>query len=99
MEARGVHVNVSDAKTSMHVEIAGVKVDDGYRLEFKPADPTAKKLSEGSKWKKITGAIEDFLTKPSNSSKLANVAEAAAENFPNNSRDFKTTSEAIKSCT
>lgn len=67
-------------------------------LEFKPADPTAKTVSETSKWKKITESIRDFLSKPSNREKLANVADVAFENFPDNSRDFKKTSEALRKC-
>ena len=104
--ARGVHVNVKDGRESMHVEIEGKPVldkkgnviPDKYNIEYKPADPTAKAIKEGdaSKWNKITEAVDKFASNPKNRAKLAAVADAAHQNYPDNTRDFDTTSKALK---
>lgn len=84
----------------MHVEIEGVKTDTGYELRYKPIDPTASEIMEKnpSKWNKITEAVDKFVRTPKNATKLANVAEAASQNYPNNTRDFTTTTEALRTC-
>ncbi|WP_407322535.1 RHS repeat domain-containing protein [Tenacibaculum maritimum] len=95
---RGVHVNVVDGKRSMHIEIEGVKNGKNYNLNYKPADPTANDIMQknSSKWNKITDSVDDFVSNPKNAKKLANIADAAAQNFPKNTKDFKTTATALK---
>ena len=97
---RGVHVNVLNGKKSMHVEIVGTKTETGYKLKYKPIDPTASEIMEKNpaKWKKITESVDEFVRSPKNATKLANVAEAAGQNYPKNTRDFGTTTEALRTC-
>lgn len=104
--ARGVHVNVADGRETMHVEIVGTPqldkkgkiIPDKYNIEYKPADPTATAImgKDASKWNKITEAVDKFAANPKNRAKLAAVADAAHQNYPNNKRDFETTSKALK---
>ena len=98
VESRGVHVNVKQGKKSMHIEIVGKKLPDGkFKCSYEPADPTAKNIKENnpSQWKKIVEAVDDFVQNPKNKAKLKDVAEAAVQNFPNNTRDFSTTLKAL----
>ena len=98
VESRGVHVNVKQGKKSMHIEIVGKKLPDGkFKCSYESADPTAKNIKENnpSQWKKIVEAVDDFVQNPKNKAKLKDVAEAAVQNFPNNTRDFSTTLKAL----
>lgn len=47
-----------------------------------------------SQWK-IVEVVDDFVQNPKNKAKLKNVAEAAVQNFPNNTRDFFTTLKVL----
>ena len=44
---------------------------------------------------KIVEAIDDFVQNPKNKAKLKDVADAAVQNFPNNTRDFFTPLKAL----
>lgn len=44
---------------------------------------------------KIVEAVDDFVQNPKNKAKLKDVAEAAVQNFPNNTRDFSTTLKVL----
>ena len=82
----------------MHIEIVGKKLPDGkFKCSYESADPTAKNIKENnpSQWKKIVEAVDDFVQNPKNKAKLKDVAEAAVQNFPNNTRDFSTTPKAL----
>ena len=82
----------------MHIEIVGKKLPDGkFKCSYEPPDPTAKNRKENnpSQWKKIVEAVDDFVQNPKNKAKLKDVAEAAVQNFPNNTRDFFTILKAL----
>ena len=44
---------------------------------------------------KIVEAVDDFVQNTKTKTKLKNVAEAAVQNFPNNTRDFFTTLKVL----
>ena len=99
--ARGVHVNVTEGKNKpIHVEVIGNRHDGAVAdISYAPADPAARKLANAenpSRWNKIVAAVDDFVQKPKNAKKLANVADAAAQNFPDNTRNFDDTAHELK---
>ena len=44
----------------------------------------------------IVEAVDDFVQNPKNKAKLKDVAEVAGQTFPNNTRDFSTTTNLIR---